>query len=59
MTRDEKENLLREAADILIKLDNHLMTSRDNAEFLSWLDDLIESNRCEEREQGKCPFYAG
>lgn len=57
MTREEKENLLREAVDILIKLDNHLMTSRDNAEFSSWVEDLIE-NYCEEREQGKCPFYA-
>ena len=26
MTRQEKEDLLREAVDILIKLDNHLMT---------------------------------
>jgi hypothetical protein len=57
MTREEKENLLREAVDILIKLDNHLMTSRDNAEFSAWVEDLIE-NYCEEREQGKCPFYA-
>lgn len=57
MTREEKQNLLREAVDILIKLDNHLMTSRDNAEFSSWVEDLIE-NYCEEREQGKCPFYA-
>jgi len=57
MTREEKENLLREAVGILIKLDNHLMTSRDNAEFSSWVEDLID-NYCEEREQGKCPFYA-
>ena len=57
MTREEKENVLREAVDILIKLDNHLMTSRDNAEFSSWVEDLID-NYCEEREQGKCPFYA-
>ena len=57
MTREEKENLLREAVDILIKLDNHLMTSRDNAEFIQWVEDLID-NYCEEREQGKCPFYA-
>lgn len=57
MTREEKENLLREAVDILIKLDNHLMTSKDNAEFSSWVEDLID-NYCEEREQGKCPFYA-
>lgn len=57
MTREEKENLLREAVDILIKLDNHLMTSRDNTEFSSWVEDLID-NYCEEREQGKCPFYA-
>lgn len=57
MTREEKENLLREAVDILIKLDNHLMTSRDNAEFSSWVEDLID-NYCEEREQDKCPFYA-
>ena len=57
MIREEKENLLREAVDILIKLDNHLMTTRDNAEFLSWVEDLID-NHCEEREQGKCPFYA-
>jgi hypothetical protein len=57
MTREEKENLLREAVDILIKLDNHLMTSRDYAEFSQWVEDLIE-NYCEEREQGKCPFYA-
>ena len=57
MIREEKENLLREAVDILIKLDNHLMTSRDNAEFSSWVEDLID-NYCEEREQGKCPFYA-
>lgn len=56
MTREEKESLLREAVDILIKLDNHLMTSRDNAEFSSWVEDLID-NYCEEREQGKCPFY--
>lgn len=47
MTREEKENLLREAVDILIKLDNHLMTSRDNAEFSSWVEDLIDNNRCE------------
>lgn len=58
MTREEKENLLREAVDILIKLDNHLMTTRDNAEFSLWVEDLIDSNRCEERKQGKCPFYA-
>ena len=58
MTKEEKEYLLREAVDILIKLDNHLMTSRDNAEFSSWVEDLID-NYCEEREQGKCPFYAG
>ena len=58
MTREEKEDLLREAVDILIKLDNHLMTSRDNAEFSSWVEDLIDNDRCEEREQGKCPFYA-
>ena len=57
MTREEKENLLREAVDILIKLDNHLMTSRDNVEFSSWVEDLID-NYCEEREQGKCPFYS-
>lgn len=57
MTREEKENLLREAVDIVIKLDNHLMTTRDNAEFSQWVEDLIE-NYCEEREQGKCPFYA-
>ena len=47
MKREEKENLLREAVDILIKLDNHLMTSRDNAEFSSWVEDLIDNNRCE------------
>lgn len=41
MTREEKENLLREAVDILIKLDNHLMTSRDNAEFSDWVEDLF------------------
>ena len=57
MKREEKESLLREAVDILIKLDNRLMTSRDNAEFSSWVEDLID-NYCEEREQGKCPFYA-
>lgn len=57
MTREEKESLLREAVDILIKLDNHLMTTRDNVEFSQWVEDLIE-NYCEEREQGKCPFYA-
>ena len=57
MTIEEKENLLREAVDILIKLDNHLMTSRDNAEFSQWVEDLID-NYCEEREQGKCPYYA-
>lgn len=58
MTREEKESLLREAVDIIIKLDNHLMTSRDNAEFSAWVEDLINNSRCEEREQGKCPFYA-
>ena len=58
MTREEKENFLREAVDTFIKLDNHLMTSRDYAEFSSWVEDLID-NYCEEREQGKCPFYAG
>ena len=47
MKREEKENLLREAVDILIKLDNHLMTSRDNAEFSSWVEDLIDNNRFE------------
>ena len=52
MTREEKENLLREAVDLLIKLDNHLMTTRDNAEFSQWVEDLIESY-CEEREQGR------
>lgn len=57
MTRLEKENLLHEAVDILIKSDNHLMTTRDNAEFAQWVEDLIE-NYCEEREQGKCPFRA-
>lgn len=50
MTREEKENLLREAVDTLIKLDNHLMTSRDNAEFSSWVEDLIDSNRCADYE---------
>ena len=49
MTREEKESLLREAVDILIKLDNHLMTSRDNAEFSQWVEDLID-NYCEEQE---------
>ena len=49
MTRQEKEDLLREAVDILIKLDNHLMTSRDNAEFTQWVEDLID-NYCEENE---------
>lgn len=58
MTVEEKEDLLREAVDILIKLDNHLMTSRENAEFASWVEDLIDSSCCEERKQGKCPFYA-
>jgi hypothetical protein len=58
MTREEKENLLREAVDILIKLDNHLMTSRDNAEFSAWVEDLFDNDCCEERKQGKCPFYA-
>ena len=52
MTREEKEYLLREAVDIIIKLDNHLMTSRDNAEFSSWVEDLIDSSCCVEREQG-------
>lgn len=42
MTRQEKEGLLREAVEILIKLDNHMMTSRDNAEFSQWIEDLIE-----------------
>ena len=42
MTRREKEDLLREAVEILIKLDNHMMTSRDNAEFSQWVEDLIE-----------------
>lgn len=42
MTRQEKEDLLREAVEILIKLDNHVMTSRDNAEFSQWVEDLIE-----------------
>ena len=45
MTREEKEYLLREAVDILIKSDNHLMTSRDNAEFSSWVEDLIDNSR--------------
>ena len=58
MTKAEKESLLREAVDILIKLDNHLMTSRDNAEFSSWVEDLIDNSCCVELEQGKCPFYA-
>ena len=49
MTREEKESLLREAVDILIKSDNHLMTSRECAEFTQWVEDLIE-NYCEERE---------
>ena len=31
MKREKKLNLLREAVDILIKLDNYLMTSLDNA----------------------------
>ena len=57
MTKEEKESLLREAVDILIKSDNHLMTSRDNAEFSQWVEDLID-NYCEERGQGKCPYYA-
>ena len=42
MTRQEKEDLLREAVETLIKLDNHMMTSRDNAEFSQWVEDLIE-----------------
>lgn len=50
MTREEKENLLREAVDILIKLDNHLMTSRDNAEFSQCVEDLIE-NYCKVEPQ--------
>ena len=55
MTRQHKEDLLREAVDILIKLDNHLMTSRDNAEFSQWVEDLIDSY-CEKRERGECPY---
>lgn len=46
MRREEKEDLLREAVDTLIKLDIHLMTSRDKAEFSAWVEDLIDSNRC-------------
>ena len=42
MTRQEKEDLLREAVETLIKLDNHMMTSRDNAEFSQWVEELIE-----------------
>ena len=57
MTREEKENLLREAVDTLIKSDIHFMTSRDSAELSQWVEGLIDNN-CEEREQGKCPFYA-
>ena len=53
MTREEKENLLREAVDILIKLDNHLMTSRDNAEFSSWVEDLIDNGCREEQKEEK------
>ena len=44
MTREEKENLLREAVDILIRLDNHLMTSRENAEFSAWVEDLMDAS---------------
>lgn len=44
MTREEKENLLREAVDILIRLDNHLMTSRENAEFSAWVEDLMDTS---------------
>ena len=51
MTREEKENLLREAVDILIRLDNHLMTSRENAEFSAWVEELMNNNCCEKREQ--------
>lgn len=60
MTREENENLLREAVNILIliKSGNHSMTSRDSAEFSSWVEDLIDNGCCEERKQGKCPFYA-
>ena len=50
MTSKEKENLLREAVDILIKLDNHLMTSRDYAEFLQWVEDLIDFTQVEPQE---------
>ena len=57
MTNGEKESLLREAVDIFIKLDNHLMTLSDNAEFSQWVEDLI-GNYCEERGQGMCPYYA-
>lgn len=51
MTDKEKEDLLREAVDTLIKSDNHLMTSRDKAEFSSWVEDLIDNSRCNEQER--------
>lgn len=45
MTDKEKEYLLREVVDALIKLDSHLMTSRDKAEFLLYIEDLINNKQ--------------
>ena len=52
MTREEKEYLSRVAVDALIESDNHLMTSRDNAEFSQWVEDLID-NYCEADAESK------
>lgn len=62
MTRQKKEDFLRMAADLLIRADetrseDHLMTPEGRVEFGHWVEDLID-NYCEEREQGKCPWYA-
>ena len=42
MTREDKENLLLEAVNMLIRSDIHLMTSTDKSEFKRWVEELIE-----------------
>lgn len=58
MTREEKVNLLNELLEIEEKNDIGNLTSKDRSEFQQWVEDLIDSSCCEERKQGKCPFYA-
>ena len=53
MTRKEKIAVLQEAIDDFIKLDKHLMTTRDNRELMQWINDLID---IDEFIEEKCTY---